>query len=306
MIWSKEHWILLSQILRFCFKGQKHLRSLNVSSDETLGEFLTQFGFTENFLHNYLLPMGSAIWSMPTGKILDFPALNFLQFFKNHGLLSIFNRPRWQTVVGGSHSYVKKFEKSFSGKIEVNKDVKKIARELKGVKIEFQDGGFSEFDEVVCACHADKVLEILENPTKLEREVFSKWNYQSNEAILHTDEKIMPPKKVSWASWNYYSRKSESATLTYYMNKLQGLKSDVDYFVTLNCNEELDQNKILRRIRYSHPVYSKEAISTQKYWVDIQGVDKIYYCGSYWGHGFHEDASRSGAQIALMKGVPLC
>ena len=304
LIYSKNHLSLIYDIVRFGKIGLNYLKSQDKEESYSLEDFLRETNFNSNFIENYLLPMGSAIWSMPPTQILYFPAYSFLSFFKNHGLLSVINRPRWQTVVGGSYAYVEKFKKIFSGAIYENFKVAKVIRTKENISVHSQDGEIKEFDEVVFACHADTVLSLIENPSESEVEIFSKWKYQGNTAILHTDNSVMPPKKQCWASWNsYHTETSKSATLTYYMNKLQGITSNQDYFVTLNDEENVSQDKIIKKINYTHPIYNPDSLSTQRKLHIIQGQNRTYFCGSYFGYGFHEDGARSGAQVGLYKGI---
>jgi len=302
LLYSKQHWSLILEIVKFFRIVVRHLNQKN-QEILTLGQFIEKNGLTSNLLENYLLPMGSAIWSVPLQQILEFPAESFLKFFKNHGLLTLFDRPSWQTVVGGSSAYLAKFRNCFNGQIKTDREVSKVKRNDNDIEIQFKNGASEEFSEVVFACHADQVLKILENPSDLEINLFKNWQYQENKVTLHSDDSIMPPKKCAWASWNYHSNNNEAAKLTYYMNKLQGLKTKKDYFVSLNS--DIAEDKILRQFVYTHPVYNQAAVQTQNSWNMIQGIDKTYYCGSYWGEGFHEDAARSGVQVALMKGIAL-
>lgn len=306
MVFSSLHWSLLREIMRFGRVGLSFLKEREIQDVLSLDAFLKTNSFSENFIQNYLLPMGSAIWSVPLDQIRSFPARSFLTFFRNHGLLSFTERPRWQTVVGGSYAYVEKFKKIFTGSIISDFSVARVFRNQDSVRVVSGAGDEIEFDEVVFACHADDVLRILDAPTPQEHEVFSSWRYQPNIAILHTDDSVMPPKKVSWASWNYHTRSADSdATLTYYMNKLQGIRSSIDYFVTLNDDQLISQDKVIKKIEYMHPVYDAAAIVSQKKMHEIQAKNRTYFCGSYMGYGFHEDAARSGAQIGLYKGLPL-
>lgn len=323
-ITSLRFYSFLYEVFRFCRDAISYLdagrtdngigESRGLLDDITLGEFILEGRYSEDMIDCYLLPMGSAIWSVPTAQMKDFPAETFFRFFRNHGLLSLVNRPRWQTVVGGSSAYLSKFMDNFKGTIRLSCPVKNIIRDTSGVKLQFLENGSEQaemsFDEVVIACHANQALSLLEKPSVREEELLSPWEYQNNEVILHTDTSILPPSKHAWASWNYSGRKvgseeSSPATLTYYMNLLQGLKSDTNFLVTLNEYQKIDASKILRTFTYSHPVFSNVAIKSQASLSEIQGVDNTYYCGSYFGNGFHEDGARSGVQLGLLKGIPL-
>ncbi|HMO18081.1 MAG TPA: FAD-dependent oxidoreductase [Oligoflexia bacterium] len=326
----------LFEILRFCRDASLYLSvssspsrstlfpSPGVMTELSLGEFLERGGYSIDMIECYLLPMGSAIWSVPTETIRDFPAESFFRFFRNHGLLGLLKRPRWQTVCGGSSAYLSTFSSLFKGEVLLGSQVENVRRDLSrsegGVAIFYRDNKSDDlkekkFDEVVFACHADQALNMIDSPTVLEKDLLGVWKYQMNEAILHTDSSILPPCKHAWASWNYYGRYrnsglndgglSNSATLTYYMNLLQGLDSKTDFLVTLNDDRHILKDKILKRISYSHPVYTAEAVYSQTRLHELQGKNHSYFAGSYFGNGFHEDGARSGAQVALFKGVAL-
>ncbi len=304
-IFSVEFYKFLFEIKRFGSLASDSLNSVQkIDVSYTLGDFLKENNFTSSFINDFLLPMGSAIWSVPLPQILDFPARSFFQFFKNHGLLNIKDRPRWQTVVGGSRSYVQSFLSQFKGKVLLNSKVVSVSRSNGSVKLNFENASNQEFDYVVFATHADQTLKMLESPTALEEQLLSSWTYQNNIAILHTDSSILPPKKAAWASWNYYSSDKENgqnkALVTYYMNKLQGIDSATDYFVSLNSENLIDPSKIIKKINYAHPVYTIDAISSQDKFMEMQGKQRSFFCGSYFGHGFHEDGARSGMIAGLM------
>jgi predicted NAD/FAD-binding protein len=253
--------------------------------------------------------MGAAIWSSADQKLLDTPAETFLGFFKNHGLLSLFNRPRWQTVVGGSHAYIKAFLQQFKGDIRLGSPVIGIKRNPDGCLISV--GGMTalteKFDIVVIAVHADLVLKILgedENypVSKEEKELFTPWAYHDNYTVLHTDVTYLPPNKNTWASWNYRREvgKDGAAPLscTYHMNRLQGINSSTEYCVTLNPSRAIQKEKIIAEFNYAHPCYTLESVATQSKIRNLNGKNNTFYCGSYLGYGFHEDAVRSARYVA--------
>lgn len=310
MLFSKDHLFLLWEIFRFGklaleIINNKHLKYKDLDVSYTLGCFVRDYKISQSLLDNYLLPMGSAIWSVPTSQILDFPALSFFSFFKNHGLLEFTKRPRWQTVVGGSSTYLKKFEKLYSGVIELNSSAQIVQRFDDRVVIKFLEGHEFVCDQVVFACHADQVLSILEKPSVDEEMCLSHWHYQKNLVVLHTDTSILPPNRNCWAAWNYHANVGSNAVLTYYMNRLQGIKSSKDYLVSLNCEEQIAATKVIKKFEYHHPVYTKEAVLVQSKLKDLQGCSRTYFCGSYFGNGFHEDGARSGAQVALLHGIAI-
>jgi len=301
---SLEFYKFLFEIKRFGNIAAKSTLSQVISDSKyTLGAFLKEYDFSTNFINDFLLPMGSAIWSVPLNQILDFPAKSFFLFFKNHGLLSITDRPRWQTVTGGSRRYIEYFLSEYRGTLLLNSSVTKVGRSSSSVTLHLGSGSHEDFDYVLFATHADQTLKMIDQPTSKERELLSCWRYQENIAILHTDSSVLPPKRSAWASWNYINSKETSninaALVTYYMNKLQGLDSSTDYFVSLNAEHLIDSEKIIKKINYTHPVYTEEAVSSQGSLMDLQGKERSFFSGSYFGFGFHEDGARSGMIAAL-------
>ena len=216
------------------------------------------------------------------------------------------DRPIWQVVKGGSHSYLKAFEKTFKGQIKLSCPVTSIIRLNGAVKI-ITEKSEEIFDEVIIAAHSDQALKLLASPNNIEKEILSSFSWQKNVATLHTDQKIMPLNKRAWASWNYFlsSEKQTQACVTYYMNRLQSLKSKKDYFVSLNADKYLDPAKIIKSITYSHPVYSEQAFQNQSRHSEISGMNNIHFCGAYWGYGFHEDGVKSALKVCQRWGVTL-
>ncbi len=258
-------------------------------------------------VRNFIIPMAAAIWSATQHEILDFPAASMLAFWRNHGLLALKNRPQWQTVVGGSHAYLKRFEATFSGNIRLNTSLRAIRRSNDIATLIHQDGSPETFDGVVLATHADEALALLEAPTENERRLLAPWRYQPNRTILHTDNSFLPRHRRAWASWNYLERANQDpdqpVPVTYWMNLLQGLRTSHDYFVTLNPTHEPAPGTLIREINYAHPVYSHDAVATQRELSSLQGAQGTWFCGSYFGHGFHEDAVRSSIQMAATHGI---
>lgn len=263
----------------------------------TLRDYLELRNVPDSFVRLFLVPMGAAIWSSGDDVLLETPAETFLAFFKNHGLLTLLDRPQWQTVVGGSHSYLKAFREQFQGDIRLSAGVTSLRRERNHVFIQSEDRQEESFDAVVIACHADQVLPLLSDATPRERELFSPWKYHSNLTVLHTDESYLPPDRRTWASWNYRREREESGaeplSVTYHMNRLQGLKTAHEYCVTLNPRREIPEERTIRKIHYMHPMYSVESVATQTAILDHSGNNRTFFCGSYLGWGFHEDAIRS-------------
>ena len=303
-----KFYLFIFELCRFCKRALSDLEAGELS-DITLGEYLTRVGANELFVEHYLIPMAAAIWSAPDKSVLDFPAEMFVRFFKNHGLLSFADRPRWQTVVGGSHSYLKKFKSQFKGQIELNRPVVSVSSEGKqGVYIGFSDGSREQFDDVVVATHADQARSILSPEFGDLLAVLKDWSYHSNHTVLHTDETILPKNRRCWSSWNYRRvPKSEESPVfvSYYMNLLQGLDLQRDYIVTLNSSLPIDEKKIVAEFSYSHPVYSREVIDTASDLDGVNGEHNVYLCGSYTGNGFHEDAVRSAVKVASLFGLDL-
>lgn len=295
---------MLREILRFNEETKKYVHQRKAGI--TLGQFLKEGDFSESFTTNYLYPMTAAIWSANPQELNDFPFTFLANFFENHKMLDLKDRPIWQVVKGGSHSYLKAFEKGFNGKIKLSCPVKGVWRE--GDKVIIEGDQYKEmFDEVIIATHSDQALKLLSKPTDLEKEILSSFLWQKNIATLHTDENIMPMNKRAWASWNYYlsSKQQTQACVTYYMNRLQSLNSKNNYFVSLNASEYLDPKKTIKSITYYHPVYNELSFQNQYRHSEISGINKIHYCGAYWGYGFHEDGVKSALKVCKHWGVNL-
>ncbi|QGR00285.1 FAD-dependent oxidoreductase [Paenibacillus psychroresistens] len=275
----------------------------------SLGQYLFRLNFSKAFIHQYLLPMGAAIWSTPASYVMEYPVESFVRFFKNHGLLSLSNRPQWQTVMGGSHSYVKAFLKQFSGEIQLNAQIASVHRDLSGVSMQMRDGSERKYDRVIMAAHADESLKLLADPSIEEQKWLGAWKYSSNHTVLHTDSSVLPPLKRAWASWNYGKEKNtgdnQPVSLTYYMNRLQGLQTHAHYCVTLNRSKPIPANQIIREFNYMHPMYSLAALDSQRKLPALNGVKNTYFCGSYFGYGFHEDAVRSAVDVTMNFGLSL-
>ena len=293
-------WKMVKDILKFYREAPMALDETR-SPDITLGEYLVQNGYSQEFQHDHLLPMGAAIWSTPVNTMLEYPLRAFIQFCDNHGLLQISDRPEWRTVKGGSQEYVRELIKPLKNKIQTNQSIIQIWSDDSSAFIQDRDGCVSSFDHVVMACHADQSLRLLKSPTPLERDLLSSFNYQDNKAILHTDTKLMPKNKGAWSSWNYLSEKNgnqNDVCVTYWMNRLQNLNTDIDYFVTLNPIQMPKEGSILRSFIYQHPIFDTQSMNAQKLLWDIQGRKRLWFCGSYFGSGFHEDGLQSGLAVA--------
>jgi predicted NAD/FAD-binding protein len=249
------------------------------------------------------------VWSSPDAGMLDFPAGTLVRFLGNHGLLTPNHQPTWQSVVGGSHEYVRAFRSKFKGEVLENSPVHAVLRNTGGVAIHFHQGDSRSFDRVVMAAHADETLALLGDATDDERRLLSAWSYHQNPTVLHTDASVLPPDRRLWASWNY--RRSEAASalapvpITYYMNRLQGLKCKRDYFVTLNAGDSIDPAAVIYSVNYTHPAYTSRSFAAQRELKQLNGSRHTFFCGAYLGHGFHEDAVASAAAIAEKWGVTL-
>ena len=265
------------------------------TSNATLGDYLKSSKLSKYFIEYHIIPMVAAIWSMPFQKAKEMPLKLFLNFFTNHGLFKLKNRPQWYTVSNRSRTYVKKVLEKISGEVFKNYKVSKILRSENNVRIlignEYQD-----YDHVILASHADQSLELLDDPSLEESEILKKFTYVSNEAYLHRDENLMPIRKSAWSSWNSIS-KNENTCVTYWLNKLQNLNSEKSYFLTLNPVEAIDKNKIIKKIHFTHPYFNKDNVALQKDLNKLQGKKRTWFCGSYFGYGFHEDGLKSSKEL---------
>ena len=266
----------------------------------TLGNFLEKEKLSKEFINYHLIPMVSAIWSMPPYEANQMPLNFFLKFFQNHGLFKLKNRPQWFTVSNRSRSYVQNILSKISGEHFKNYIVKKIKSKSSGIDLYY--GGESEFfnyDKVVIATHADEALSLIDNPTNEEKEILSKFSYRENIAYIHTDKKAMPKNKKTWSSWNSSLKKDEvnKSSITYWLNLLQNLKCDEDIFLTLNPYFEIDKSKILKKVRFTHPYFDQSALDHQSELKNLQNKRNILFCGSYFGYGFHEDGIKSSIEM---------
>jgi predicted NAD/FAD-binding protein len=287
---------MIFEILRFNKESIK-LKSKTI----LLKQYLKNNNYSTYFCKNYILPMGAAIWSSDINTILNFPAHFFIDFFKNHGMLSVTNRPQWLTIKGGSQEYVKKLTSGFKNKIRLNSKIKNIVRYKSYVVIE-DNKSKEKFDYVFFACHSDEALETLKKPTADEVKILSALPYQKNDIILHTDSSIMPQKKLSWAAWNYNidSPDDSPITLTYNMNILQNIKTKDSLLVTLNPKLPISKGKVIKKLQYTHPKFSKDSVSAQLKNKIISGKNRTFYSGAYWGKGFHEDGVKSAYEAVKL------
>lgn len=276
----------------------------------TLGRFLQQHRFSEVFCYNYILPMCAAIWSATLNDIKGFPLQFFLQFFNNHGLLNITDRPQWYTLTGGSKQYIGPLTAGFQDRIQLNTPIKTVRRDTSGFEVTTSKGEQHRFDEVILACHSDQALKMLESPSKAHEEILGGIPYKNNEVVLHTDSNLLPQRPLAWASWNYLLSGNQDefdapTTLTYNMNILQRIQSDTTFCVTLNNTSAIDEDKILGRYDYAHPQFSQRSMNAQSRRLEICGVKGVHFCGAYWYNGFHEDGVRSALDVCQRFGETL-
>ena len=289
---------MLWDILRFNRQAPGLLES--DSYEITLGEYAIECGFSQDFIHHYLVPMGAAIWSSSPSAILEMPAYFFIRFFKNHGMLNLNDRPQWRTITGGSCQYVNKMIASFAKNIRLGHKVSSVERLNDRVTV---DG--DSYDHVVFACHSDQAIEALSDPSVYEKDILSKISYQKNEIIMHTDTSIMPAREDLWAAWNYHSQGNDDSpvAMTYNMNILQDLDIKETICITLNSLNLINPDLILGRHIYSHPQFTTESMKAQERWMEISGGNRTHFCGAYWGNGFHEDGVNSALRIANFFGI---
>ncbi|PWK50019.1 NAD(P)/FAD-dependent oxidoreductase [Pleionea mediterranea] len=301
---SIKHWRLIRDILTFNKRSKQVLLEQSLDESVTLGQYLKQIGLSKHFSEKYLIPMGAAIWSSGLAQMEDFPALYFLRFFKNHGLLNINDRPQWSVVKGGSKQYVDEILNRKNFHLQLNSNIESVVSQSDGIAVQ-QNGSSQIFDEVIFACHSDEALALLNQASEHQKNVLGRLNYSDNEVVLHTDTTLLPKLKSTWSSWNYKIRNdaSQSPTLSYSMNILQQLTTDTEFVVTLNDTDRINPDKILGRYQYSHPVYTRGTIEAQQLRSTINGVNNMWFCGAYWYAGFHEDGIRSALDVVNGLGV---
>lgn len=279
---------MVRDILRF---NRTAVEALDSETEaQTVGGFLQKHGFSNEFLNCYLVPMAAAIWSSEPVAVHSMPLHFLVRFFRNHGLLQLKDRPSWRVIKGGSREYVHKLVAGHRDRIRLRSPVRRVLRHPDRVEVITENGGSESFDTIFLACHSDQALEMLARPTAAERSVLGAIGYQRNTAVLHTDASVMPRRRRAWAAWNYHlpADPARHVSVTYNMNILQGLDSRNDYCVTLNNDQIIDPNRVIKRIYYDHPVYTREAVAAQARQAELNS-DRTYFCGAYWRNGFHED-----------------
>jgi predicted NAD/FAD-binding protein len=288
---------MLRDILRFNREAPALLAA--DSPPLSLYDYLEQQRYSREFIDHYLIPMGAAIWSAQPDLMGRMPARYFVQFFHNHGLLSIDQRPQWRVIQGGSRRYAQRLAAPFLDRIRLACPVVWVRRLPGGVLIEPEDGEPERFDAVIIAAHSDQALRLLADPSEQEQTILGAIPYQENEVALHTDTRLLPRRRLAWAAWNYHIPRQPQApvALTYNMNILQGLDAPETFCVSLNPSAAIDPASILYRTVYHHPVYTPEAVAARQRWGEINGVNRTWYCGAYWGYGFHEDGVNSALAV---------
>ena len=297
-LFNPRFYRLLGDILRF----NKHSLALLESENEqlTVGEYLAREQYSREFIDQYFLPMGSAIWSCPVGTFAQFPIRFIVEFYRNHGILAIRELPDWRVVRGGSHQYVNAMTAAFSESIRLRTPIHSVRRLSDCVEVTPEGGEPEMFDHVIFGCHSNQALRILgADAHPVESELLSEFPYEPNIAQLHTDTSVLPANRRAWACWNYFMPRGENrkATITYNMNQLQGLQSKQTFCVTLNGEQRVDPNKVIRRIQYSHPIFTTGRAAAQKRHAEVINQRRTSFCGAYWGNGFHEDGVNSALAV---------
>jgi predicted NAD/FAD-binding protein len=303
-----SYWAFLWGIQHFCRRTLKLFEQGKLGG-LNLGEFARREGFRQDVIEQFVIPMASAIWSASEAKTMEFPMESFARFYSNHGLLSLWDPPAWYYIPGGSHTYVKAFLKVFKGKVVSKCSVAAVRRKEKGITLKLADGAEEDFDAVVIAAHADEAFRMLADPSPEETRLLGPWGYSQNHTVLHRDTSWLPENRRAWASWNYRHEpsipKTFPATVTYYMNHLQRLGARDHYCVTLNPWKPVSASEIVSEMVYHHPMYTFESMSTQPELHSLNGKRNTYFCGAYFGYGFHEDGTRSAVEMARLFGIDL-
>ncbi len=302
---SPAFWRMLRDIFRFYREAPDALA--NLPDSVTTEAFLRENGYSNSFIENHLLPMASALWSAPTEQAGVFPMRYMLEFFRNHRMLQISDRPQWWTIRGGSRTYVDALLRRFAGELRLSTAVRSVAKKNQGIQVNTETGQ-QVFDKVVFACHGDLALELIDQPTALQREILANFQYQDNAVTLHTDTSVLPKRKLGWAAWNAWipqstRKRSADCTVTYNMNHLQSLDAKETYCVSLNQADRISEAKILKQLHYRHPIYTVASVNAQPRQQELNQNSDMLFCGAYWGWGFHEDGVRSAKAVCETLGV---
>lgn len=306
-LFSLKHWRMLREILRFNKQAKQDLNNPKPLTFN-LGDYLNVHKFSDNMRDNYLLPMAAAIWSCPTDTMLKFPVSSFLRFFENHGLLNIEDRPQWESVKDGSQQYINKLLETATFKVELNHKLHKVEKLQDTLTVYFENSHTETFDDVVFASHADQTYRCLGDSVRSDFSLLSHFTYQENIAYLHSDLSLMPKRKLAWAAWNYLKNSNNNVgkvAVTYWMNRLQNFETQLPLLVTLNPNNAPDPALTHQRIVYEHPVFDTAAMRAQRELSSLQGKHNLWFCGSYFGYGFHEDGLTSSVNLARLWDINL-
>lgn len=303
---NPKFWRMLADVLRFNREAGADLLAGRLDDGATLGQYLWRSNYGEYFVHRYLVPLGTSIWSSSIESMLDMPLQFFVRFFKQHGLLSLDHHPQWFVVQGGSRSYLAPLVAPVQQRIHVSTPVQSVRRDADGATVVTERFGAQHFDHVVLATHSDQALALLADADATERALLGALPYRMKKVVLHTDTRLLPRRRRTWSSWNYQlaARRSEDAVLTYNMSRLQGLDAPQTFCVTLNDQGSIDGDKVLRRFGYAHPVFTMAGVAAQQRWHEINGHRRTWFCGAYWRYGFHEDAVASALRVCDALGVP--
>ncbi|MCB1324157.1 MAG: FAD-dependent oxidoreductase [Spirochaetales bacterium] len=302
-ILSPAHWKFLAEANRFNVTAPQHLEAGR--AEGPLEQYLIERGYSERFRESYVYPMASAVWSTAPGRVRHFPAATFIRFFHNHGFLGMNTQLQWRTVSGGARNYVQRIRAAVGARTYLNDPVRSVERDGDRVVVRTENGQ-QEFDRVLVATHADQALAMLKDPTALEVALLGRFRYENNQALLHTDSGVMPPLRRVWSSWNYKTQIGRDgvrrAATVYYMNRLQNIPGPTDYFVSINDYEDVEPSRILRTINYEHPLFDLAAVRAQDELSRLNESGPVFFAGSYFRYGFHEDALWSGLQAAKRLG----
>jgi uncharacterized protein len=300
---SPSHWRMMFDLVRFYRNAEAHVEHVRVGT--SLGQYLSDYGYGEHFIQRHILPMSGAIWSASPEQIANYPFHAFIRFFTNHRLFILGNRPDWQTVTGGSREYVTKLAQDARFKTRLSSLVTRVDRQREAVMLSFADGQNERFDQIVLATHADQALAIVQQPTRREHELLSQFQTSANTVYLHRDESLMPRNRRFWSGWNYHMPKEAKAStpdVTYWMNALQKLDSPDQHFVSLNPKTLPDAALVDGMYNYRHPIFNEATLQAQRELWSLQGVDRVWYCGAWFGSGFHEDGLQAGLAVAEQLG----
>jgi len=288
---------MIREIFRFKRESGELLRGND--PELTLGEYLRQRGYSRYFIDKFIIPMGAAVWSAAPDRFQEFPATVFVRFFTNHGMLKVSNQPQWYVITGGSRRYVEALTRPYRDRIRLGTPVAAVRRHPDRVVVTARDGAADSFDQVVIAAHSDQALAMLADPSAAERDILGAIPYQENRTVLHTDDGRLPKTLKARASWNYrvLARRGHPAVVTYSLNRLQGLDAPQEFCVTLNCPDSISSASVIHDTVYHHPIYANGAFAAQQRWAEVNGVNRTWFCGAYWGYGFHEDGVKSALAV---------